>query len=191
MFETTHLSQYVLVTAVNPFSDVAASAYYYDAVLWAVEKGVTNGITDTIFDPNATCTRAQAVTFLWRAMGSPEPTTTSCPFTDVSKDAYYYKAVLWAVEKGITAGTGAATFSPDDTCTRAQIVTFQYRAALSPAAGTVNPFADVADSAYYAPAVLWAVKEGVTQGTAAATFSPDEDCTRGQIVTFLWRYLVK
>lgn len=178
-------------TMLNHFVDVPTAAYYYDAVLWAAEKGITSGTDATHFDPNGVCTRAQAVTFLWRANGSPEPTTADNPFADVSADAYYYKAVLWAVEKGITEGTTTTTFSPDAVCSRSQIVTFQYRAALSPTTGTVNPFTDVADSAYYANAVLWAVKEGITQGTTATTFSPNDDCTRAQIVTFIFRQLGK
>lgn len=178
-------------TMLNHFVDVSASAYYYDAVLWAAENGITSGTDATHFSPDGICTRAQAVTFFWRASGSPEPTSTSCPFTDVSADAYYYKAVLWATEKGITVGTSATTFSPDMECSRAHIVTFQYRAAGTPAAGTANPFADVADSAYYANAVKWAVSEGITSGTTATTFSPANGCTRAQIVTFIYRYLGK
>lgn len=178
-------------TILNHFVDVPASAYYYDAVLWAAENGITSGTDTSHFNPNATCTRAQAVTFLWRAMGEPEPTSTTNPFTDVSRDVYYYEAVLWAAEKGITGGTSATTFSPNAVCSRAQIVTFQYRAAGSPAGGTVNPFADVADSAYYANAVKWAVSKEITGGTTATTFSPNADCTRAQIVTFLWRQLSK
>ena len=126
------------------------------------------------------------MTFLWRAAGSPAPKSSVNPFTDVSTSAYYYDAVLWAVERGITAGTSATTFSPDATCTRGQIVTFLYRAVGTTTSGT-NPFVDVADSAYYADAVKWAVAEGVTAGTSATTFSPDASCTRGQIVTFLYR----
>ena len=168
------------------FADVSTSAYYADAVAWAVENGVTGGTSATTFSPDAACTRAQAVTFLWRAAGSPAPKSSVNPFTDVSTSAYYYDAVLWAVERGITAGTSATTFSPDATCTRGQIVTFLYRAVGTTTSGT-NPFVDVADSAYYADAVKWAVAEGVTAGTSATTFSPDASCTRGQIVTFLYR----
>ena len=168
------------------FVDVSASAYYYDAVAWAVENGVTSGTSATTFSPDAACTRAQAVTFLWRAAGSPAPKSSVNPFADVSTSAYYYDAVLWAVEQGITVGTSATTFSPDLTCTRAQIVTFLYRADGTATAGN-NPFTDVADSAYYAGAVKWAVAEGVTAGTSATTFSPDASCTRAQIVTFLYR----
>ena len=169
------------------FTDVADKAYYRDAVAWAVENGITKGTTATTFSPNATCTRAQAVTFLWRATGSPEPETRAMPFTDIPVGSYYYDAVLWAVENGITKGTSDTTFSPNMTCSRAQIVTFLWRSEKSPAAGTVNPFADVKSTAYYADAVLWAVKENITKGTTNTTFSPDADCTRAQIVTFLWR----
>ena len=169
------------------FTDVADKAYYRDAVEWAVENGITKGTTATTFSPNATCTRAQAVTFLWRATGSPEPKTSTMPFTDVNAGSYYYDAVLWAVENGITKGTSDTTFSPDATCSRAQIVAFLWRSEKSPAAGTANPFADVKSTAYYADAVLWAVKENITKGTTSTTFSPNADCTRAQIVTFLWR----
>ena len=169
------------------FTDVADKAYYRDAVEWAVESGITKGTTATTFSPNATCTRAQAVTFLWRTAGSPEPETRAMPFTDVPVGSYYYDAVLWAVENGITKGTSDTTFSPNMTCTRAQIVAFLWRSEKSPAAGTANPFADVKSDAYYADAVLWAVKENITKGTTSTTFSPNADCTRAQIVTFLWR----
>ena len=169
------------------FVDVATGSYYEDAVDWAVENGITKGTDDTHFSPDGICTRAQAVTFLWRAAGSPKPETRGMPFTDVPVGSYYYDAVLWAVENGITKGTSDTTFSPNMTCTRAQIVAFLWRSEKSPAAGTVNPFADVKSTAYYAGAVLWAVKEDITKGTTNTTFSPDADCTRAQIVTFLWR----
>ena len=169
------------------FVDVATGSYYDDAVDWTVENGITQGTDDTHFSPNGICTRAQAVTFLWRAAGSPEPETRAMPFTDVPVGSYYYDAVLWAVENGITKGTSETRFSPDDTCTRAQIVAFLWRSEKSPAAGTANPFADVKSTAYYAGAVLWAVREDITKGTTNTTFSPDADCTRAQIVTFLWR----
>ena len=169
------------------FVDVATGSYYEDAVDWAVENGITQGTNDTHFSPDGICTRAQAVTFLWRTAGSPEPETRTMPFTDVPAGSYYYDAVLWAVENGITKGTSDTTFSPDATCSRAQIVTFLWRSEKSPAAGTANPFADVKSTAYYADAVLWAVKEDITKGTTNTTFSPDADCTRAQIVTFLWR----
>ena len=169
------------------FVDVATGSYYEDAVDWAVENGITQGTDDTHFSPDGICTRAQAVTFLWRAAGSPAPRSRTVPFTDVPAGSYYYDAVLWAVENGITEGTSDTTFSPNMTCTRAQIVAFLWRSEKSPAAGTANPFADVKSTAYYADAVLWAVKENITRGTTNTTFSPDADCTRLQIVTFLWR----
>ena len=169
------------------FVDVATGSYYEDAVDWAVENGITKGTDDTHFSPDGICTRAQAVTFLWRTAGSPEPETRAMPFTDVPVGSYYYDAVLWAVENGITKGTSDTTFSPNMTCSRAQIVAFLWRSEKSPAAGTANPFADVKSTAYYADAVLWAVKENITKGTTNTTFSPDADCTRAQIVTFLWR----
>ena len=174
-------------TRTNEFIDVPAGSYYYDAVLWAVENGITTGVSASRFDPNGVCTRAQAVAFLWRAAGSPAPRSRTVPFTDVPVGSYYYDAVLWAVENGITKGTSDTTFSPNMTCTRAQIVAFLWRSEKSPAAGTANPFADVKSTAYYADAVLWAVKEDITKGTTNTTFSPDADCTRAQIVTFLWR----
>ena len=169
------------------FVDVATGSYYEDAVDWAVENGITKGTDDTHFSPDGICTRAQAVTFLWRTAGSPKPETRAMPFTDVAAGSYYYDAVLWAVENGITKGTSDTTFSPNMTCSRAQIVAFLWRSEKSPAAGTANPFADVKSTAYYADAVLWAVKENITKGTTSTTFSPNADCTRAQIVTFLWR----
>ena len=169
------------------FVDVATGSYYEDAVDWAVENGITKGTDDTHFSPDGICTRAQAVTFLWRTAGSPASKTSTMPFTDVPVGSYYYDAVLWAVENGITKGTSDTTFSPNMTCSRAQIVTFLWRSEKSPTAGTANPFADVKSTAYYADAVLWAVKENITKGTTSTTFSPNADCTRAQIVTFLWR----
>ena len=169
------------------FVDVATGSYYEDAVDWAVENGITQGTDDTHFSPDGICTRAQAVTFLWRAAGSPAPRSRTMPFTDVPVGSYYYDAVLWAVENGITKGTSETMFSPDATCSRAQIVAFLWRSEKSPAAGSRNPFADVKSTAYYADAVLWAVKEDITKGSTNTTFSPDADCTRAQIVTFLWR----
>ena len=169
------------------FKDVPANAYYYEAVKWAQEKGITGGIGNGLFGPNDPCTRGQIVTFLWRAAGSPEPETRAMPFTDIPVGSYYYDAVLWAVENDITKGTNDTTFSPNMTCTRAQIVAFLWRSEKSPAAGTANPFADVKSTAYYADAVLWAAKEDITKGTTNTTFSPGADCTRAQIVTFLWR----
>ncbi|WP_418973853.1 S-layer homology domain-containing protein, partial [Agathobaculum butyriciproducens] len=188
----THTIEVIFMKAngnpqIGVFVDVATGSYYEDAVDWAVENGITKGTDDTHFSPDGICTRAQAVTFLWRAAGSPKPETRAMPFTDVPVGSYYYDAVLWAVENGITKGTSDTTFSPNMTCTRAQIVAFLWRSEKSPAAGTTNPFADVKSTAYYADAVLWAVKENITKGTTSTTFSPNADCTRAQIVTFLWR----
>ena len=173
------------------FSDVPEGAYYTDAVAWAVEKGVTSGTSGTTFSPNADCTRAQIVTFLWRAAGSPAPKSKESAFTDVATGSYYETAVQWAVENGITSGTSATTFSPNATCTRAQTVTFLWRSQKSPADGTANSFTDVAEGTYYTDAVKWAVKNGITSGTSATTFSPNADCSRAQIVTFLYRCLGK
>ena len=173
------------------FVDVPEGSYYEEAVNWAVEKGITTGTDATHFSPDGICTRAQAVTFLWRAAGSPAAKSAVMPFTDVKAGSYYYDAVLWAVENGITKGTSETMFSPDANCSRAQIVTFLWRSQKSPAAGTANPFTDVKASAYYADAVLWAVKEDVTKGTTNTTFSPDANCTRAQIVTFIWRALAE
>lgn len=168
------------------FVDVPENAYYAPAVNWAVEKGVTEGTSATTFSPDAACTRAQIVTFLYRAAGSPAVKSTVNPFTDVTASDYYYNAVLWAVENGITTGTSETTFSPNESCTRAQCVTFLYRAVGSAATAKAS-FTDVSADAYYAPAVDWAVEKGVTTGTSATTFSPDDACTRAQIVTFLYR----
>ena len=176
----------------SPFIDVKKGAYYYEPVLWAVghEPQITNGIDATHFGPDQKCTRAQVVTFLWRAEGQPEPTLVVSPFSDVKDDAYYYKAVLWAVEKNITTGTSADKFSPDQSCTRAQVVTFMNRSKGSPKAGSeTNPFNDVFAADYYYDAVLWAVENDITKGTSVTTFSPNQICTRGQIVTFLYRAL--
>ena len=178
----------------NPFVDVAEGTFYYDAVLWAVNRvpQITNGIDETHFAPDKTCTRGQVVTFLWRAAGCPEPGGASNPFTDVKADAFYYKAVLWAVEQNITKGTSDTTFSPDKGCTRGQVVTFLHRFAGSPApVSTEHPFKDVNAGTFYYEAVLWAVEQGVTNGTSDTTFSPDKTCTRGQIVTFLYRAINK
>ena len=173
-------------TMLNFFTDVHAEDYYYDAVLWAAQKGITGGMSDTLFAPNAACPRAQIVTFLWRAAGSPEPSALSS-FNDVPSDKYYAKAVAWAVENGITVGTTATTFSPDDTCTRAHGVTFLYRAAKATASVGASAFTDVVDSAYYADAVKWATEQGITKGISSTLFGPDETCTRAQIITFLYR----
>ena len=169
------------------FTDVPSGSYYEEAVRWAAENGVTAGTDSAHFSPGGICTRAQAVTFLWRSAGSPVPKSSAMPFTDVPADSYCYNAVLWAVENGITKGTSDTAFSPDKTCTRAQIVTFLWRSQNAPTAGSSNLFTDVAAGDYYAGAVLWAVKNDITKGTGATTFSPDADCTRAQIVTFLWR----
>ena len=169
----------------SPFSDVSTNAYYYEAVKWAQEKGITSGIGNGLFGPNQPCTRAQIVTFLWRAAGSPEPKTMSS-FADVSMDAYYAKAVAWAVENGITTGTGDGKFSPDATCTRAQSVTFLFRA-IGKLVDSKAEFSDVLADSYYANAVDWAVENGVTNGIGDGLFGPDNSCTRAQIVTFLFR----
>lgn len=178
-------------TTKNPFLDVADGAYYADAVLWAVKNGITGGTSATTFSPDAPCTRAQAVTFLWRAAGSPAPSSTEMPFADVPADAYYYNAVLWAVENGITGGTSENTFSPDTNCSRGQIVAFLWRSKQSPKVAAENPFMDVNAADYYHDAVLWAAENGITGGTGANAFSPDAPCTRAQIVTFLYRALHK
>ena len=171
----------------HPFLDVPAGAYYEDAVVWAVGKGITSGTNATTFDPNGTCTRAQAVTFLWRAAGSPTPKTKLMPFPDVPVGSYYWNAVLWAIEQGITEGTSYLTFSPNDSCTRAQIVTFLWRSKGNPAVSGNAPFTDVAPDAYYAAAVTWAEKNGITGGIGNGLFGSNNTCTRAQIVTFLYR----
>ena len=174
-------------TMLNFFTDVHAEDYYYDAVLWAAKKGVTGGTSDTLFAPNAGCTRAQAVTFLWRAAGSPEPKSADLPFTDVPADAYYAKAVAWAVENDVAKGVSETAFAPNAGCTRAQIVTFLWRAQQSPASGGENPFADVSADAYYYNAVLWAVENDVAKGVSETAFAPNDNCTRAQIVTMIYR----
>ena len=171
----------------NSFSDLAPNDFCYDAVMWAVGRDITGGIGNYTFGPNLPCTRAQAVTFLWRAAGSPEPETRAMPFTDVPVGSYYYNAVLWAIENGITEGTSDTMFSPDATCSRAQIVTFLWRAGGSPAASGNSAFTDVASDAYYAAAVIWAEKNDITGGIGGGLFGSNNDCTRGQIVTFLYR----
>ena len=169
------------------FKDVPANAYYYEAVKWAQEKGITGGIGNGLFGPNDPCTRAQIVTFLWRAAGSPAPKNTGTAFGDVKPGSFYEQAVAWAVENGITSGTGEGMFSPDATCTRAQSVTFLYRASGSPAVSDKAEFSDVSATAFYADAVAWAAKKGITTGIGGGLFGSGNDCTRGQIVTFLWR----
>ena len=172
----------------NPFTDVPEGSFYIDPVLWAVEKGITTGATATTFNPNGDCQRAAVVTFLWRAAGSPEPTSTTNPFTDVPADAFYYKAVLWAVEQKITNGLTATTFGPFALCNRAQVVTFLYRAMGNPeVTSTENPFQDVDASAWYGPAVLWAVENGITNGMSTTSFGVNTTCNRAQVVTFLYR----
>ena len=178
-------------TMLNFFVDVPANAYYYDAVLWAVKEGITNGTSATTFSPDNPCTRAQMATFLWRAAGSPEPVSKTCIFVDVPADAYYAKAVQWAYEQKITVGTSATTFSPDKTCTRAQMATFLCRVAEGKPVSDTVIFADVKADKYYAKSVQWAYEQKITVGTSATTFSPDDPCTRAQMVTFLYRYFVK
>ena len=174
-----------------PFDDVREwdNVYYYYPVLWALrhQPQITNGTDATHFSPDTTCTRGQVVTFLWRAMGCPEPKSTANPFRDVTPSDYFYKAVLWANENGITNGTTPTTFGSNDPCTRAHVVTFLWRAHGSPAAGGAKPFVDVPAGQYFTTPVLWAVSKNITNGTSATTFSPDNYCTRGQIVTFLYR----
>ena len=172
------------------FVDVPENSYYEEAVDWAEENGITQGTDDTHFSPNDICTRAQIVTFLWRAAGSPAPKSMSS-FTDVPADAFYANAVAWAVENGITSGTGESKFSPNSTCTRAQAVTFLYRASGSPAVSGKAEFSDVSSTAFYADAVAWAAKKGITTGIGGGLFGSDNDCTRGQIVTFLWRAMAE
>lgn len=179
-----------LNTITTEFSDVKSNKFYYEPVLWAYSRGVTAGTAAGIFSPDQICTRGQVVTFLWRAMGEPEPVSTQNPFSDVKQGAYYYKAVLWAVEKGITKGMSATTFEPNGSCTRGQVVTFLNRTAGNPAANSGScPFTDVTGNAYYYASMLWAVENGITKGTGATTFAPGAVCSRGQIVTFLQRYL--
>ena len=175
----------------NPFVDVTVGEFYYDAVQWAVRSGITTGTTATTFSPNAPCTRAQMVTFLWRAAGCPTPNSTEMPFKDVVKGSFYETAVQWAVENGITNGTSATTFAPDATCNRAQFATLLWRSQGKPSAGTTNPFTDIEEDAYYTAAVLWAAENAITDGTSATTFSPYNNCTRAETVTFLYRCLGK
>lgn len=173
---------------INPFEDVHGGDFFYEPVLWAVRNGITTGTSDTTFSPNEPCTRGQVVTFLWRAYGSPEPTMTENPFADVRRNDYFYKAVLWAVEQGITAGVSQTAFGPDRPCTRAQVATFLWRSQGKPIpTTTANPFNDLVKDDYYFTAVLWAVENAITNGTAPGQFSPNKDCTRAQIVTFLYR----
>ena len=193
-FVLTSFSDFVLTQYANQFKDVPENAYYRDAVVWAVESGITTGTGDgTTFKPNESCTRGQVVTFLWRAAGKPEPAITENPFKDVKSGDYFYKAVLWALENKITTGTGdGSTFEPNANCNRAQIVTFLSRAKNGQPTSSNNPFKDVAENAYYYNPVLWAVENGITTGTGdGTTFEPNSDCTRGQVITFLWRAYTK
>lgn len=176
-------------TEENEFVDVPNGAYFSAAVDWAVEKGITAGTDKSHFSPNQVCTRAQAVTFLWRAAGSPKPLNAEVSFTDISETEYYYDAVIWAAERGITGGVGGNRFAPNDKCTRAQIVCFMHRMEGMPEVSSVSPFRDVPPTMYYANSVAWAVENGITAGTSATTFSPHNDCSRGQIVSFLYRFL--
>lgn len=166
------------------FSDVDAGAYYYDAVQWAVQRGITSGTSETTFSPGQECTCAQTISLLWRAAGSPAPKGKDNPFTDIKEDAYYYRPALWAAERGIVPGTA---FHPDEPVTRGQFAAFLYRKAGSPAVTGKNDFTDVSGDAYYAQAVTWVAAQGIASGTGEHTFSPDTVCTRGQIVTFLYR----
>ena len=173
----------------NPFVDVSKDDYYYDAVLWAYENGITTGKDDTHFQPSAPCNRAQSVTFLWRAFGKPEPETTNSPFVDVTTSDYYYKAVLWAYENGITNGSDKTHFAPSNTVTRKEFLTFLWRADGEPQPTTTeNPFVDVPNNRYYTKAVLWAYENGITNGKDATHFQPDNKCIRAQVVSFLYRY---
>ena len=170
------------------FTDVPEGAFYDEPVQWAVDNGITNGLTDTTFGPDAACNRAQVVTFLWRAEGCPEPTATSHSFVDVQAGSFYEKAVLWAVENGITTGTDATHFSPNAVCNRATVVTFLHRAAGAPAVENANnPFSDVPADSWFTAPVLWAVEQGITNGLSATEFGPTANCNRAQVVTFLYR----
>ncbi|MCR5826615.1 MAG: S-layer homology domain-containing protein, partial [Oscillospiraceae bacterium] len=194
----------VLFTAANPgvyaiteaeeaqqFEDVPEGEFYYDAVNWAVKNGITNGTSQTTFSPNMVCNRAQVVTFLWRAEGCPVPSTRTTQFTDLDSNEFYYDAVLWAVENGITNGTSPTTFEPNAPVDRAQVVTLLARTLSGKASGQTNPFTDVNPNEYYYDAMLWAVEDGITNGTGPETFEPLAACNRAQIVTFLYRAYVK
>ena len=176
--------------ALSPAGDVPADAYYCEAVRWAMEKSIVHGVGGDLFAPDLPCTRAQLVTFLWRAAGSPGGARAG-GFTDISADSYYAEAVAWAVENGITVGTGSSLFRPDAACTRAQAVTLLYRANGSPAGSGSTTFSDVAADAYYASAVMWAAENGISNGIGSGSFGSDDDCTRAQLVTFLWRALAE
>ena len=169
------------------FRDVYEDDYFFDAVQWAAENGITGGVGNDRFGPNLDCSRGQTMTFLWRASGEPEPDSISTDLTDVAAGSYYSEAVLWAMQEGVTTGAGAGRFAPDATVTRGQFVTFLYRLAGASSDG-VHPFADVPAGSYYEKAIAWAFAEGITRGTSGTTFSPDAPCTRAQIITFLYRY---
>ena len=169
------------------FADVPNGAYYYDAVEWGANNGIAKGTAPEFFSPDQPCTRAQILTFLWRAIGEPKPSNTNCPFTDVQKGSYYEQAVLWAVEFKITSGVSASAFAPDQVCTRSQAVTFLWRACGAPPSKQLNAFSDVSEKAYYIRPVMWAAAESITKGTSNTLFSPEQTCTRGQIITFLYR----
>ena len=186
---TANTTVYAKWTKDGGFKDVPDGSYCDDAVDWAYKNGITKGLTDDMFGPNVPCTRAQIVTFLWRASGRPEATKRDCAFTDVNTNAYYYEALLWAIETGVTKGTTETTFTPDAICTRGQMVTFLYRYDGSPEVTGENPFSDVSSHAFYYTSVVWAVQKGITKGITATTFAPLADCTRGQIVTFLYRFM--
>ena len=174
-------------TRENPFTDVPEDSFYIDPVLWAVEKGITTGTSATAFDPNGQCMRAVVVTFLWRAAGSPEPTRNENPFADVKESDFYYKAVLWAVENGVTNGLSADAFGPTALCNRAQVVTFLWRAMGQPDSSAEVSFTDVKDGQFYTTAVAWAVEKGITNGISATEFGVGGICNRAQVVTFLYR----
>lgn len=176
-----------LLSEPSPFLDVSQGQYYYEAVLWAVRNGITSGTDAQHFSPNQVCTRGQVVSFLWRAMGRPEPQSTKCPFKDVKTGSYYYKAVMWAYEKGITSGTDKTHFSPEATVTRGQFVSFLWRAKGKPSTSGRCPFVDVGSNQYYYDAVRWAANNHIASGTDATHFSPGQGCTRGQVVSFLYR----
>jgi len=169
--------------------DISETDYFYDAVIWAYENGITSGVSANMFAPEQSCTRGQVVTFLWRAKGQPEPVISENPFSDVCEGDYFYKAVLWAYENGITSGLSATEFGPGVTVDRSQVVTFMWRDAGMPACTGNNPFMDVSTGIYYHDAVLWAYENGVTAGLSATEFGPESPCTRGQVVTFLHRAL--
>lgn len=185
--DPAHTETETFVDLENPFVDVPAGTYYLRPVLWAAREGITSGMDDTHFAPERVCSRAQVVTFLWRAAGSPEPVSRSCPFVDVHPGDYFYKAVLWATEKNITSGTDSTHFSPNLTCSRAQVVTFLWRYSGSPTIYSTTPFVDISSSDYYYAAVRWAVRNGITSGLDDTHFGPNTSCIRAQVVTFLFR----